>query len=134
MRRYCAVSHQFVGIERDVEGQVVVYHHLESLALDAPSPVLVDGPCLEVSLRTEAVAVDAAPGPEFFEELGCQLFVQFVGDVAQGVLQGRGSLRVVEGVATVRCPPDAFDEGRVRGQLVAKGHFHGVDYILSIRR
>ena len=126
-----AVGHQLVGIEGYVESQVVVYHHLESLSLDALAFVLVDGFRLEVSFRAEAVAVDAAPGAEFLKEFGCQLFVQFVGDVAQGVLQGRGSLRGIEGIATVGCPPDAFDEGRVGGQLVAKVHSHGLGNILS---
>ena len=126
-----AIGHQLVGVEGDVEGQVVVYHHLEGFPFDALAFVLVDGFRLEVSFRAIAVAVDAAAGPELFEEFGCQLFVQFVGDVAQGILQGRGGLRRIEGVATVGSPPDAFDEGRVGGQLVAKVHFHGLGYILS---
>ena len=38
-----AVGDQLIGIEGDVEVQVVVYHHLEGLALDAGALVLVDG-------------------------------------------------------------------------------------------
>ena len=38
-----AVGDELVGVEGDVEVEVVVDHHLEGPALDAAAPVLVDG-------------------------------------------------------------------------------------------
>ena len=114
-----AIGDEFVGIEGDVETEVIVYHHLKGLALDAASFVFVNGLCLEVALRTVAVAVNASACTEFFHKLRSECFVQFFRDVAQGILQCRSRLCRVEGVAAVGSPPDAFYEGGIRGQCFA---------------
>ena len=78
--------------------------------------VLVDGFRFEVALRAVAVAVDTTACTQLFHELRGKGFVQFFGDVAQSVLQCRSRLRRGKGVATVGCPPDALDKGRIGRQ------------------
>ena len=105
-----AVGHQFIGIERDVETQVVVNHYLESLAFDAVAFIFVDGFGFEVALRTETVTVDFSAGQQLVHELGGELFVQFFRDVAKCVLQGCGGLCGSEAVPSVRSTTYAFHE------------------------
>ena len=114
-----AIGDELVGIEGDIETEVIVYHHLKGFALDATSFVLVNGLRLEVALRTITVTVNASACAEFFHKLGSKRLVQFFRDVAQSILQCRSRLRGVEGVATVGRPPDTFYEGGIRGQCLA---------------
>ena len=81
-----AVGYEFVGIEGDVEAEVVVDHHLESLACEAFSFVFVDRLGLEVALGTPAVGVDASAGAELFQKFRSHLFVELLGEIAESVL------------------------------------------------
>ena len=69
-----AVGDELVGVERDVEVQVVVDHHLERASLRAAPPVLADGSAPEPALGAEPVAVDAASGPQLLQKLRLVLF------------------------------------------------------------
>ena len=82
-----AIGDELVGVEGDVEVEVVVDLHLEGLALGAAALILVDRTALEMTSRTPAVGVDAAEGAKFLEELWCGLLVQFRGKVTQGIAQ-----------------------------------------------
>ena len=114
-----AIGDELVGIEGDVETEVVVYHHLKGFALDAAPFVLVNGLRLEVALRTITVTVNASARAELLHKFRSKRFVQFFRDVAQGILQCRSRLRGVEGVTAVGRPPDTFYEGGIRGQCFA---------------
>ena len=76
------VSDKFVRVKGYVETKIIVYHHLKGLTLDAASFVFVDGLCLEVALRTVAVAVNASARTKFFHKFRSECFVQFFRDVA----------------------------------------------------
>ncbi len=60
-----AVCHQFVWIEGHLEVQVIVYHKLESLALDTVALVFVYGSGLDAPFGTETVGIDAAARLKF---------------------------------------------------------------------
>ena len=49
------VGDQLIGIQSDIEVQVVVDHHLEGLALGALALVLLDGLAVDAALGTVAV-------------------------------------------------------------------------------
>ncbi|MBS1239090.1 MAG: hypothetical protein H6R38_408 [Deltaproteobacteria bacterium] len=124
-----AVGHQFVGVEGDLEVEVVVDHHLEGLALDAAALVLVDGPALDRPRRAEAVAVDPTAPHQLLQELRRQRPVPLGGDVAQGVLEGERGVLLRQVELPGRCTADAFHELRHRRQLVEKGsemNLHGL--------
>ena len=60
-----AVCYQFVRIEGHLEVQVIVYHKLERLALDAVALVFVYGLGLDSTFGTETVGIDAAARLQF---------------------------------------------------------------------
>ena len=101
-----AVGDQFVGVEGDVEVEVVVDHHLHGLRLGDAADVAVDGLAGDLSGRPVAVAVDPAAGSELLEKLGRDDFVVFGGHVAQGVRERDHRVVAVERVAAVGCAPD----------------------------
>ena len=72
-----AIGDELVGIQRDVEVEVVVDLHLEGLALGAPAFVLVDGTAFDVTGWAPPIGVDAAVGAQLLEELRSSLFMQF---------------------------------------------------------
>ena len=76
------VSEQVVRVKGLSKTKIIVYHHLKGLALDAASFVFVDGLCLEVALRTVAVAVNASARTKFFHKFRSECFVQYFRDVA----------------------------------------------------
>ena len=82
-----AVGDELVGIEGDVEVEVVVDHHLKGLALNAAAFVFADGFAAELSLRAETVAVDTSARAQLLEKFGGDLRVILLGDIAQGVFQ-----------------------------------------------
>ncbi len=97
-----AVGHQLVRVQRHVEVQVVVDHHLDGAAFDALALVLVNGLAVQLALRTETVAVDAAVLLELLGKLPGHLGVMVRMDIAQGVLDGQslvglGQLRLAPG-------------------------------------
>ena len=63
-----------------------------------------------------SLGIDTSTCTQFFHELRSEGFVQLFGDVAQSVLQCRSRLRRGKGVATVGCPPDTLDKGRIGRQ------------------
>ena len=97
-----AVGDQLVGVERHVEVQVVVDHHLEGAPLRRAPPVLADGFAPQFALGAEAVAVDAAPGAQLLQKLRRKLPMKALRDVAQRVGQGQHRLLLVQGVPPVR--------------------------------
>ena len=99
-----SVGDELVRIERHVEVEVVVDHYLEGFAFDALALIFVDGFAVELSFRTEAVAVDASVLLVFLEELGGELFVVLLGDVAQRVLEREDDFLVVEDLSPVGSP------------------------------
>ena len=80
-----SIGDEFVGVQGDVEVQVVVDLYLEGFALGAATFVLIDWASLDVPSRTPPVGVDAAICAQFLEELRGGLLVQFWGQVAQSI-------------------------------------------------
>ena len=119
-----AVGGQLIGVEGDVEVEVVVDHDLEGLALDAVALVLVDRFAVDFPLRAEAVAVDAAVLLQLLRELLGHLFVVVGVDVAQGVFDGELLIGLGEVGFAVRRTADALDEGRVFGKLIVQFNHH----------
>ena len=115
-----SVGDELVWIERHVEVEVVVDHYLEGFAFDALALVFVDGLAVELSFRTEAVAVDASVLLIFFEELGGEFFVVLLGDVAQSVLEREDYFFIVEYLSSVRSPSYAGLEFRHLRKSVRK--------------
>ena len=125
IRRYCsqfwhlaclAVCYKFVGVECNVETEVVVNHYLESLAFEAFALVLVDGLGLDVAFGTPAVGVDAAARAQFLEKFGSHFFVEFLGNITQGVFEGGDGFFRGKGEAAVGGTAYSFDEGRHLGK------------------
>ncbi|MPN40980.1 hypothetical protein SDC9_188520 [bioreactor metagenome] len=54
-----AIGHELVGVEGDVEVEVVVDHDLKRLTREALAPVGVDGFAVDAPFRAIAVGVDA---------------------------------------------------------------------------
>ena len=84
-----AIRDQFVWIEGDIETEIVVNHHLESLSLQALSLILVARLSFQVSFRPITVSVNAAAGHQLFHKLRSQHFMQLFGNVTERILQGR---------------------------------------------
>ena len=121
-----AVGDQLVGVEGDVEVQVVVDHHLESLGLGTVALVLLDGLAVELAGGAEAVAVDAAVLLQLLGELLGHLGVMVGVDVAQGVLDGQGLVSLGQVGLAARRPAVALLKGGVLGQVVVQLDGHGV--------
>ena len=115
-----AVGDEFVWIERHLKVKVVVDHHLEGPALDALALVLADRLSVELSLRTEAVAVDASVFLILLKELGGDLFMVLLGDIAERVLKGKYHLFFVKYLSAVRRSSYSRLELRLRRKPVRK--------------
>ncbi len=121
-----AVGHQLVGVEGDVEVEVVVDHHLHGPRLGDATDVGVDGPAGDPAGRPVAVAVDPAPGAQLLEKLRRHDLVVLLGDVAQRVLQRDDRVAAVEVAAARRRPPDPWCEDLRLGKLVQFDGQHGL--------
>ena len=119
------VGDQFVRIQSHFKVQVVVDHHLEGLAFVAFAFVFINGFPVDPAFRTETVAVDPAPGGQFFQEFRDQFFMIFFRDITQGIFQSNFSLCRSQTEATVRSPTDAFLERFGFGQPVGEFQFNG---------
>ena len=84
-----AIRDQFVWIESDIETEIVVDHHLESLSLQTLPFILVDRLGFQVSFRPITVSVNAAASHQLFHKLRSQHFMQLFGNVTERILQGR---------------------------------------------
>ena len=73
-----AISDEFVWIESNVEAEIIVNHHLESLSCQAFAFVLVDWLAVDSFLRSVTVSVNSAAGRQFLHELRRQLCVQLL--------------------------------------------------------
>ena len=69
------VSDEFIRIEGNVEAEIIVNHHLESLTFNAISSVGINRFRFEVTLRTISVAIDTPAGTKFFHKLRGEGFV-----------------------------------------------------------
>ena len=119
------VGDQLIGIERNVEVEVVVDHDLNGAALDALALVLVDGLAVELALGTEAIAVDAAVLLELGGELLGHLLVMVGVDVAQSVLDGERLIGLGQVGFAAGCAAIAGFHLRVLGKIVVQLDRHG---------
>ena len=119
------VGDELIGIESDVEVEVVVDHDLNGLALDALALVLVDGLAVELALGTEAVAVDTAVLFELLCKLLGHLLVMVGVDVTQSVLDGERFIGVGQVGFAAGSAAIAFFELRIFGKLVIQLDRHG---------
>ena len=128
------IGDELVRIERDIEIEVVLDHHLHGLGLGDLAGVAIDGATREAAVRAVAVAVDPAAGAQFFEELGCDHRVVLRGHIAQGVGERDLGFAAVEGAAAIGGAADSRLErsglGKL-GQLDGESFCHG--YLLRDR-
>ncbi len=80
-----AVRDELIGIERDLEVEIVVNHDLECLALDTISFVLIDRFSVNTTFGTITVTVNLPVLIEFAQKLRRKLFMILFGNVAQCV-------------------------------------------------
>ena len=121
-----AVGDQLVGVEGDVEIQIVVDHHLHRPRLGDAADVGVDRFAREPARRTVAVTVDPAPGSQLVEELRRHDLVVLLGHVAQSVFERDDRVVSVEVEAARRCAPDSGLERLRFGKL---GQLDGENWI-----
>ena len=112
-----AVGDQFVRIERDIRVQVVVDHHLKSLAFEASALILVDWLAGETLRRHVPIRIDPAAGFQFLQKFRRQCCVKRFGNIPKSILQGRPGLRRGQFKTAVRRPSERRIENRRRGQL-----------------
>ena len=113
-----AVGDELVGIEANLEIEVIVNHDLKGLALDAVALVLVNGLAVDAACGTEAVAIDTAAGRELLQELGDEFFMQARVHIAQGIFQRRLRLGRRQMETARRRTADARHELRHRRQFL----------------
>ena len=119
------VGDELIGIQSDVEVEVVVDHDLNGAAFDALALVLVDGLAVELALGTEAIAVDAAVLLELGGELLGHLLVMVGVDVAQSVLDGERLIGLGQVGFAAGCAAIAGFHLRVLGKIVVQLDRHG---------
>ena len=120
------VGDQLIGIESDVEVEVVVDHDLNGLALDALALVLVDGLAVELALGTEAVTVDTAVLFELLRKLLGHLLVMVGVNVTQSVLDGERLIGLGQVGFAAGCAAIAVFELRILGKLVVQLDRHRI--------
>ena len=121
-----AVGDKLIGIERDVEIQIVVDHHLKRPGFDAVSAVFVDGPAEKAALRAEAVAVNTAVLVQLLREFLRHLRVVVGMDITQRVADGEGLVGLSQMGFAARCAAAARNEGRIFRKLVVETDGHGL--------
>jgi len=120
------VGDELIGIESDVEVEVVVDHDLNGLALDALALVLVDGLAVELALGTEAVTVDTAVLFELLRKLLGHLLVMVGVNVTQSVLDGERLIGLGQVGFAAGCAAIAVFELRILGKLVVQLDRHRI--------
>ena len=120
------VGDELIGIQSDVEVEVVVDHDLNGLALDALALVLVDGLAVELALGTEAVAIDTAVLFELLRKLLGHLLMMVGVDVTQGVLDGERLIGLAQVGFAAGCATVALFELRVLRKLVVQLDRHRI--------
>ena len=103
---------QLIGIQGDVEVQVVVNHHLESLAGYAFAFVFIDRFAFDLPLRTPTVSIYASTSAELFKKFRSHLLVNLFWKIAQGILERSYGLFRRKGVSPVRRAADSLFEFR----------------------
>jgi len=119
-----AVCDELIGIQGNIEVQVVVDHDLNGAAFDAVSPILVDGLSVQGARRTEAVAVNAAVLFQLLREFPRHLFVIPGMDVAQRVFYRQRPIRLAEMRLAPRRPAIARIHGGILRQLLIQFDDH----------
>ena len=114
---HLAVGDQLIGVEGDVEAEVVVDHHLKSLAGEALTLVVIDRLGREVAGRAEAISVDATSLLQLLEELRRKLLMELLWYVTEGIPESHFFLMLCQSAASVGCTTDAGLKLRVYGQL-----------------
>ena len=123
------IGNQFVGIEGDLEVEVIIDHYLEGLALDAVATVFTNRLGVDPAGGAIAVGVDAAAGGQLIQELRGQLLVKRLRHVAQGVFQGHPGLIRSQVKAPVRgAPHPGYEFGHV-GQGIIQLDDHRLGYL-----
>ena len=120
------VGDELIGIESDIEVEVVVDHDLNGLALDALALVFVDGLAVELALGTEAVAIDTAVLFELLRKLLGHLLMMVGVDVTQGVLDGERLIGLGQVGFAAGCATVALFELRILGKLVVQLDRHRI--------
>ena len=134
-----AVGDQLIGIQSDVEVQVVVDHDLDGAALDADALVLVDGLAVQLALGTEAVAIDTAVLLQLLSKLLGHLLVMVGVDVTQSVLNGQSLVRLGQVGLTAGSTTVLRVHLRILRQVVVQLNGHGIigchnfKFLLSVK-
>ena len=120
------VGDELIGIQSDIEVEVVVDHDLNGLALDALALVLVDGLAIELALGTEAVAIDTAVLFELLRKLLGHLLMMVGVDVTQSILDGERLIGLGQVGFAAGCATVALFELRILRKLVVQLDRHRI--------
>src|SRR5659263_571879 len=118
------IGHKLIGVQCDIEVQVIVDHHLKGFPFDAVAFVLIDGLAPDMALRPETIAVDPSPGAQFLQEFRSHHLMQLLWYIAKCVLQRHNSLTLRKGKSPVRSSSDAGHKLRPPGQFTVQLYCH----------
>ena len=139
-----AVCHELVGIERDIEIEVIVDHHLHGPPFEGQALVSIDGSAPDTTGWAVAIAVDSPHRAKLVDELGCNNRVVLFWDVSERVPHSQNGVAAVEVTAAARCAAHTRVEGLDLRKLLeldgrglgahrsfsVAGHSHG-DFLLA---
>ena len=125
------VGNQFIGVQSHIKVQVVIDHNLNGAALNARTLILIDGLAVQLTRRTEAVAVNAAMLLQLLRKLLGHLLVVIGMDVTQRVLDGQSLVRLTQMRLTAGSTAVQSVKHRVLGQLVVQLDGHCIVYVAS---
>ena len=98
--------------------EVVLNHEHNGSSLPATARILIDGAGIHLVGRTIAIHIDAAVLLQLFGKLWEQLGMQLLGEVTQGVAQGKPLLLGREDILTLRSMIDVGIVGFGLRQIV----------------
>ena len=81
------IGDKFVGIEGNIEIQIVVDHNLKGFARKALPLVFINWFAVNASFRSETVSIDSSPCLELFHEFRGNFFMEFLWNVAERIFQ-----------------------------------------------
>ena len=105
-RAVASVGDEFVRMLGNAWVEVVLDHQHDGSGLLASMRIVADGACLHLVTGTIAVHVDATIGAEFFGKLGCKRSVELLGEISQGIAQGKALLFGSQNVLATGCMVD----------------------------
>src|SRR5699024_3881233 len=108
----------------DFKVQVVVDHHLESLARQTFSLVLADRLSVYAACRTVSVGVYPSSGGELFQKFRSEFFVELLRHITKSIFERDPGLRLCQAEASVRSAADSRLKLRIFWVFVIELYCH----------